>query len=148
MAQNLRLARLYFVLLAIVTIGRWMLSFRVPYQVGTDKLSIVTLTLFASIFYGAFCRRWRGYSVLQAMGLAATLAFVGQLVILLSTVASYALGLKTYFNDPIALNVPSAIPLGAALLTRTGGLVENTIVNSVAGLLGWALGGLLPTDAK
>jgi hypothetical protein len=148
MAENLRLARLYFLLLALVTIGRWMLSFRVPYELGTDKMSIVTLTLFASIFYGAFCRRWRGYSLLRAMGLAATLAVCGQLVILLSTFASYAFGLETYFNHPKALNVETAIPLTAALGRRAGGLVGNTILNSIAGMLGWAMGGLLPADNK
>lgn len=148
MAQNLRLARPYFVLLALVAIGRWMLSFRVPYQVGTDKMSIVILTIFASVFYGAFCRRWRGYSLLQAMGLAAMLAFFGQLVILLSTAASYFLGLETYFNDPRALNVPAAIPLLEALGRRGVGLVSNTILNSIVGMLGWALGALLPADAK
>jgi hypothetical protein len=148
MAENLRLARLYFLLLALVASGRWLLSFRVPYEVGTDKMSIVTLTIFASIFYAAFCRRWRGYSLLQAMGLAATLALFGQLVIVLSTVASYALGLETYFNHPKALNVESAIPLGAALGRRAGGLVANTILNSIAGMLGWAMGGLLPADKK
>ncbi len=148
MAENLRLARLYFLLLALVTIGRWMLSFRVPYESGTDKMSIVTLTIFSSIFYAAFCRRWRGYSLLRAMGLAATLAVCGQLVILLSTVASYALGLETYFNHPTALNVETAIPPLEALGLRAGGLVANTILNSIAGMLGWAMGGTLPADAK
>ena len=50
MAEYLRLARLYLLLLAIVTIGRWTLGFQnVPYEKATDKLSIVILTLFASI---------------------------------------------------------------------------------------------------
>jgi hypothetical protein len=148
MAQNLRLARLYLVLLAIVASGRWLLSFRVAYEVGTDKMSIVILTIFASVFYGAFCRRWRGYSLLQAMGLAATLAVFGQLVIVLSTLASYALGLETYFNHPKALNLEGVVPLSAALVSRARGLLANTILNGIVGMLGWALGGLLPADAK
>ena len=51
-----RLARPYFVMLAIVTIGRWLMgtAFGVPYEKGTSVLSIVTLTLFASIFSAAF----------------------------------------------------------------------------------------------
>ncbi len=146
MAQYLRLARPYFVLLAIVTVGRWMLSFRVPYEVGTDKMSLVTLTIFGSIFYGAFGRRWRGFTLLQAVSMGAALAFVTQLVILLSTLASYLLGLDTYFNNPRALNVAAAIPLGEALGRRVGGLVTNMIVNGIVGMLGWALGALLPSD--
>ena len=55
-----RLGRPYFVLLAIVTVGRWLMgtAFAVPYEKGTNILSIVTLTLFASIFSAAFTRRW------------------------------------------------------------------------------------------
>ena len=55
-SRNTRGWRPYFVLLAIVTLGRWMMgnAFRRPYAKGTDKLSIVTLTLFASLFSAAF----------------------------------------------------------------------------------------------
>src|SRR5207247_10439425 len=52
MAEHLKLARLYLLILAIVTVGRWSLGFRhVPYAQGTDKRSIVMMTLFASVFY-------------------------------------------------------------------------------------------------
>lgn len=146
MALYLRLARPYFVLLALVTIGRWILSFRVPFEVGTDKLSLVMLTLFSSVFYGAFCRRWRGFTLLQAVSMGATLAFFSQIVILLSTAASYLLGVESYFNNPRALQVTAAIPLGEAMVRRLGGLVTNMIVNGIVGMLGWALGALLPSD--
>jgi hypothetical protein len=149
MSENLRLARLYFLLLAIVTAGRWYLGVRgVPYDQATDKISIVILTMFASLFYAAFCRRWRGFSLLQAVAFAALLGVTSQLVILASTVVSYLAGLETYFNHPKALNVQSAIPLGAALAVRAQGLVANTIINSIVGMLGWAMGGLLPADRK
>ena len=41
-----RLARPYFVILAIVTVGRWAMGnvFHVPFEKGTSVLSIVTLT--------------------------------------------------------------------------------------------------------
>jgi hypothetical protein len=42
------------------------------------------------------------------------------------------------------LNAASALPLGAALATRAGGLVVNTLLNGIAGALGWAMGALLP----
>jgi hypothetical protein len=145
MAEYLRLARLYFLPLALVTIGRWTLGFQhVPYEKATDKLSIVILTLFASIFYGAFCRRWLNFRIGQALLMAMLLAFTSQVVILLSTVASYAMGLDTYFNHPVALNAPGPVPMGQAIGIRLGGLVVNTITSGIAGALGWAMGALLP----
>jgi hypothetical protein len=111
MAENLRLARLYFVLLAVVAGLRWTLGLSgVPYEKVTDKFSIVILTLFSSLFYTAFCRRWRGFRILPAVGLAMTFGVVSQLVILLSTVVSYLIGRPTYFNNPTALNQPLSSP--------------------------------------
>lgn len=145
LGQHLRLARLFFLLLALVTAGRWTLSLRgVPYEAGTHIFSIVTLTAFATIFYGAFSRRWNGYSILQAALLGATLGFVAQVVIVLSTVASYGLGLRTYFNAPQALNVSQAVGLAEAIGPRLGGLVFNTLASGIMGAIGWAFGGLLP----
>jgi hypothetical protein len=75
------------------------------------------------------------------------LAFTAQVVILLSTGASYVLGLSTYFNHPTALNQIEPVGLGQALGIRLGGLVVNTILNGIGGALGWTLGGLLPARA-
>ena len=145
MSENLRLARPFFVLLAVFAAGRWTVSLRgVPYERGTLGFSIVILTLISVLYYGAFARRWRGYRVVQAMGLAVTLAVAAQLVILVSTVASYALGLDTYFNHPVALNAEAPMSMGQAVLTRAFGLVVNSLLNGIGGALGWALGGLLP----
>jgi hypothetical protein len=36
-----------------------------------------------------------------------------------------------------------AIGFGAAMGFRAGGLMVNTLLNGIAGALGWALGGLL-----
>ena len=146
MANYLRLSRLYLVLLAIVTVGRWYLGnvAHVPYAVATDKLSIVIMTLFASIFYGAFCRRWQGFGLLQALALAALLGFMGQVVVFLSTVSSYALGIESYFNFPRALNSEVPLGVGPALVVRAGGMLGNTVGSAIAGMIGWLLGGLLP----
>ena len=149
MSETLRLARLYFVILLIVAGGRWVMSLQeVPYAKGTDKLSIVIVTLLSSIFYGAFCRRWRGLKILQAVTLGATLGLTAQIVIFVSTLLSYLLGLETYYNNPVALlgdtNAVAAVPLGSALAFRAVGLVVNTILNGIAGALGWAMGALLP----
>ena len=146
-----RLARPYFVMLAIVTVGRWLMGsvFAVPYEKGTSVLSIVTLTLFASIFSAAYARGWLGWRLAQAAGFAMFLALVSQVVILLSTAASYGLGISSYFSEPMALNRQAdPIGFGAAMGFRVGGLVVNTILNGIAGALGWALGGLLPVRER
>jgi hypothetical protein len=149
MAENLRLARLYLLLLAIFTVGRWLLgTFGVPYVKGHHVFSIVILTLNAAIFYGAFCRRWRRFRLWQAAGLALTMGLVSQVVVFAATLLSYALGLHTYFNHPTAVLGPDAavtvVPFGQAMLSRLGGLIVNPILTGIAGALGWAMGGLLP----
>jgi hypothetical protein len=145
MARLVSLARLFFLLLGIFTVGRWLMGTSgVPYDRGHHVFSLMILTFAASFFYGAFCRRWLGFRVTQAMLLAALMALTAQIVILLATVLSYALGLDTYFNHPRALNAPGALALAQALPVRLGGLVANTITASIVGALGWALGALLP----
>jgi hypothetical protein len=148
MAEYLRLARLYLVLLAIVTIGRWTLGFQnVPYEKATDKLSIVILTLFAAIFYGAFGRRWLNFRIGQALAMGALMGVLSQIVVLLSTVASYALGIDSYFTNPLALDprlAPAAIPFGQAVGIRIFGMVVNILLTAIAGAVGWAMGALLP----
>lgn len=146
-----RLARPYFVMLAIVTVGRWLMgtAFGVPYDKGTSVLSIVTLTLFASIFSAAFTRRWLGWRLPQAAGFAMFMALVSQIVVLLSTAISYAFEIPSYFSEPMALN-RQADPIAflPAMGFRAGGLVVNTILNGITGALGWALGGLLPARQR
>ncbi len=146
-----RLARPYFVVLAIFTLGRWLMgsAFGVPYDKGTNVLSIVMLTLFASFFSAAFSRRWLGWKLLQAAGFAMFMAFVSQAVILLSTAASYAFGIPSYFSEPMAINRQAdPIGFGPALGFRAGGFVVNMILNGIGGALGWALGGLLPASER
>lgn len=147
MANYLRLSRLYLLLLAIVTLGRWYLGnvSHLPYEAGTDKMSIVTLTLFASIFYGAFCRRWQGFGVLQALTLAALLGLMSQVVVVSSTLLSYGLGVDSYFTNPRALQSDVPLSLGPALVVRARGLLGNTVGNAIAGMIGWLMGGLLPS---
>jgi hypothetical protein len=145
-----RLARPFFVMLGIVTVGRWLMGtvFAVPYEKGTSTMSIVTLTLFASVLSTVFLRRWLGWRLPEAAGFAMFMAVVSQLVIWASTVASYALGVPSYFDNPMALNGQTE-PIGflAAMGFRAVGLVVNTLLNGIAGALGWALGGFLPPAA-
>ena len=147
MAELLRVARLYFVLLAVVVIGRLLLGvFHVPYARGTQVFSVVILTIFACLFYGAFCRRWHDYRLIQAAGLGVLMGAASQLVILVLTVASYGLGLSTYFVHPTALGATATdvVPFERAVVVRLGGLVGNSIFAGIVAALGWALGALLP----
>src|SRR6185436_1695587 len=65
--ENLRVARFYFLLLGLFTVGRWVQSLgQVEYAKGHHVFSIVTLTFLSSAYFAAFCRKWRGYSLLQA----------------------------------------------------------------------------------
>ena len=159
MKQHLSLLRLYFVLLAIFAVGRWAMGFGgVEYVKGHHVFSLVILTIFSSLFYGAFTRRHLGYRVTQAMLLAVIISFSAQLVVLLSTLLSFAIG-DTYFTHPVAVNLIDwdqylvslgrgaalePVGLGFALQARLAGLVANTMFGSVIGALGWAMGALLP----
>jgi hypothetical protein len=149
MAEHLRLARLFWLLLAIFTIGRLAMT-RLPYASFHHVFSLVTLTAFATIFYGAFTRRWKDYRVLQAMVLGAILGFSAQVVIFTATMVSYGLGIETYFTNPRALlgfnAPPEPVPFLDALKARSGGLVGNTIASAIMAALGWVMGGLLPAD--
>jgi hypothetical protein len=145
MREYLRLARLYLVVLAIFTVGRWIMGVRgFPYERGHHVFSIVIMTTLSCLYYAAFVRRWRGYPLFRAVGLVMTLALISQVVILTATALSYALGMDTYFNHPTALNVDAPLPLAQAMVVRVRGLVGNTISSGIIGGLGWALGGLLP----
>ena len=144
-ADYLRVGRLYFVLLAIFTVARVVQGVTgVSYEKAHHVFSIVTLTFLASAFFAAFCRRWRGYTGLQAMGLGLFFGVAAQAVIFTATVLSYALGAETFFNHPRALNVAEAIPLSDALVVRARGLVLGPVFSAVAAGIGWALGSLLP----
>jgi hypothetical protein len=146
--ENFRVARFYFVLLALFTIGRWAQSLvQQDYANGHQVFSIVTLTFLSSAYFAAFCRKWRGYTLLQAVMLGMMLGLVAQLVIFASTALSYALGLHTFFNHPRALNVETEISMNEALLRRAGGLLAGPISNGVAAFLGWFMGGVLPERA-
>ncbi|MEE9263712.1 MAG: hypothetical protein V3V11_04580, partial [Vicinamibacteria bacterium] len=76
-----------------------------------------------------------------------TIALAAQLLIFTATLVSYLVGAETYFNHPTALNQTEAVSLGQALPARLGGLVANSIIGSIWGLLGWTAGKLLPKAA-
>lgn len=149
MNDYLRVARLYMIVLAIFTVGRLLTGARgVPYENGHHVFSLVTMTVLASCFYGAFCRKWRGYSVTQAMALGLTIGLLAQVVILLATVLSYALHVDTYFVNPRALNAAEQPSFGVAVAGRVGGLVVNAIMSAIAAAIGWVMGAILPAAGE
>lgn len=144
MGRHLKLMGFYFWLLALFTIGRWAISFSgMDYARATWIFSLVPLSLIASAHHAAFARAFQGYGIKDALVLGGLIGVVTQIVIFASTVASYALGLSTLWNSPAALNQAAAVPMGAAMLARTGGLVVNTILNVIAAAIGFAMGGSL-----
>ncbi len=148
MSEYIRFAKLPIVLLIIFMSGRLILGVSgVPYESGTWFFSMVLLTYMSAFFFGAFSRRLRGYNWKQAMMLGLTIAVVAQVLIFMATLVSYLAGVETYFNHPTALNQTEAVSLGQALPARLGGLVANSIIGSIWGLLGWTAGKLLPKAA-
>jgi hypothetical protein len=147
MSDVVRVARFYWLLLAVFTLGRWVMRLRdVPYEKGHHVFSIVILTFLASAFFAAFCRAWRGYGLKQAALLGAVFGLSAQVVIFTSTVASYGLGLETYFNHPRALQAEVRITLAQALQVRAPALAVGTAIQVIVALVGWTLGGLLPRE--
>lgn len=142
MARHFKLMGFYFWLLGLFTIGRWVISFTATdYTRATWIFSLVPLALIASAHHAAFARALQGYSLKDAAALGALIGLVTQVVILVSTALSYGLGLSTLWNSPAALNQTTAVPFGAAMVARAGGLVVNTILNVIAALIGYAMGG-------
>ncbi len=105
MKTHLRVARPFLVVLLLFAIGRLLQGSQgVPYEKVHHVFSLVTLTLIAAAFHGAFARRWLGYGAVQALSLGAVMGFATQVVIFVCTVGSFLIGAHTYFNHPIALN--------------------------------------------
>ncbi len=141
MARHFKLMGFYFWLLALFTIGRWVMSFTASdYTRATWIFSLVPLALIASAHHAAFARALQGYSLKDALVLGALIGFVTQVVIFVSTALSYGLGLSTLWNSPAALNQTAAVPFGAAMIARVVGMVVNTILNVVAALIGYVMG--------
>lgn len=150
MKTHLRVARPFLVVLLLFAIGRLAQGGSgVPYEKAHHVFSLVTLTLIAVPFHGAFARRWLGYGAMQALTLGAVMGFANQLVIFACTVGSFLLGAQTYFTHPIALNtlelgwvtdLLAKAPAGSTIADFRS-LVETTLAEKVGDLgLATALG--------
>lgn len=149
MSENLRLMRFYFWILGVFTIGRWGLSLGgADYTQTREVFSLVILSLIASAHHAAFARAFAGYRLGQAAGLGAMIGLVTQLVIFVSTALSYMLGLDTFFNTPLAIaRSTEPIAFGSAMAQRAVGLAINVVLNTIAALIGYAMGAALPRSA-
>ena len=67
------------------------------------------------------------------------LAIASQIVILVSTGLSYALGLQTFFNYARALNVEAPIGVAEAMVRRLVTFVVNCILNGIIGAIGFGI---------
>lgn len=144
MTKHFRLMGFYFWILGLFTIGRWALSLGgADYARTTQVFSLVTLALIASAHHAAFARAYEGYKLKDALVLGALIGFTSQVVVFVSTLVSYLLGITTFWNTPAALNQPAEVPFAAAMMARVGGLVANTIFNAIAAAIGYAMGGSL-----
>ncbi len=148
MSEYIRFSRLPILLLILFMVGRFILGGTgVPYEQGTWFFSMVVLSWLSAFYFAGFSRRMLGYKWYQGMLVGATIALSAQILILLATLFSYVAGAETYFNHPTALNVEEAVGMGQALGIRVFGLVVNTIMASICGLLGWLGGKLIPESA-
>lgn len=149
MSEHLRLLRFYFWLLALFAVGRWGLSLGgVEYAKAHQVFSLVTLALIASAHHAAFARAFAGYDLKRALVLGVLVGLSTQAVIFVSTGLSYILGLNTFFNTPAALNATEPMAFGAAMGARAVGLLVNSLIlNPIAALIGYYMGGALPRKA-
>ena len=149
MAENLKLLRFYFVLLAIFTIGRWALSLAGADYAATHQIfSLVILTNLSAAYYAFITRRFLGGGIKRAITFGVTAAVVSQLVIMISTAVSYMAGMETFWNAPRALNQEAAVGLGQAMGIRVGGLVANSIVNAIVASIGYGIAAIVPKEGS
>jgi hypothetical protein len=148
MSDYIRFSRLPILLLVLFMGGRFVLGGRgIPYERGTWIFSMVVLSWLSAFYFAGFSRRMRGYKWYQGMLVGATIALSAQILIFLATLISYIFGAETYFNHPTALNVDEAVGMGQAMGIRVFGLIVNTIMASICGLLGWVGGKLIPESS-
>jgi len=147
MAENLKLLRFYFVLLAIFTIGRWALSLSgADYDKTHQIFSLVILTNLSALYYAFIVRRFLTGGIKRAITIGVTVALVSQSVILLSTAVSYMAGMDTFWNAARALNLEASVGLGQAMVIRVQGMIANSIVNGIIASIGYGIAAVVPKE--
>ena len=150
MAEKLRFVRLPLLLLLLFFIGKLIVGAAGgSYELGIRLFAMVPLTVHLCLIWGAVGKAYRGYGVTDTLVACLMIALFSQVLIFAGTAGSYLVGAQTALNDPIAMTgQPGDISFGAALGARATGLIVNCIIGMVTGMIGWALGGLLPKGQR
>jgi len=154
MKEKLQFVRLPIVLFVVFFIGNLILGAAMgvnqnSYNLAKRLFSMVIFEAHVGLLWGAVGRRYRGYGIGGSIAAVVLAVFVAQVLIFAATAVSYLAGIQTFFNFAEALNQPpnTVLSFGAAMATRTGGLIGNCIIGVITGAIGWALGGLIPASA-
>lgn len=147
-----KLASPFWVILLIFTVIRIAAGAQgVPYEhPRIASVSIVALTFVAAALTAALARGLVGLSLKDAAKTGALMGLYAQVVIFAMTMISIAAGVETYFNYPAAINdqlIGQQITFGNALPPRIGGLFVGPITAAIAGVIGWAIGGVMALNS-
>jgi hypothetical protein len=154
MREKLQFVRLPILLFVIFFVGRLALGAAMgvnksSYDLANRLFSMVILEVHVGLLWGAVGRRYRGYSIGEAITAVVLAVAVSQILIFAGTALSYITGTNTLFSFGEALNRPDAtVAFGEAMIRRTATFIANCLIGVIAGAIGWALGGLLPAGAK
>lgn len=142
----LSIARFGMIIILISAVGRWAVSLSgVDYLPrGNVIFSIVLASYYIALCYGGMAKRMFGLDWKQAIVPVVLIVLVGQGLVILSTVITYAAGIDTYFNHPEALNVTEKLAFGDAIIARLTAVVPNIITGAVLCLLGQGIGKAFP----
>ena len=143
-----KLASPFWVILLIFTVARLYFGAKgVPYEnPRIAAVSLVTLTFVAAALTAALARGLVGLTLKEAAKTGALMGLYSQVVIFSMTMISIAAGVETYFNYPAALNdqlIGQPITFANAFPPRLGGLVIGPLTAAIAGMIGWAIGGVM-----
>lgn len=146
MKEKLDFIRLPLLLVFIFFVGKLALGAAgVSYETSNQFFSMVILQVHLAILWGGVGRRYGGYSIGGAVTAVVMIVLFSQILIWGATLVSYAAGLNTYFNDPMAvMRTTEPVSFGIAMGSRAFGLVVNCVIGAILGTIGYALGGLIP----
>jgi hypothetical protein len=150
MRDKISFIRLPVVLIIIFFLGRLLMGAALgvnksTYDLSNRLFSMVILQVHVAVLWAAVGRRYRGYTMGQAITTVVLITVVSQILIFGGTALSYVAGADTLFTFPEALNSAAPVGFTEALVRRTATFIGNCILTAVAGAIGWGLGGLVPS---
>lgn len=146
MSDRLVFIRLPLVLLGLYFIGKLVVGAAGgSYELGNRLFAMVPLTVHLCLIWGAVGRAYRGIGAGGAAVNGILISLFAQVLIFGATMMSYLVGLDTHFSNPVAIvGQDIEVSLGQAFMGRLTGLIANSILGAVMGLIGFGLGSLLP----